>query len=457
MATNYNYFGNLVTSGLVLDLDAAKIDSYPGSGTTWRDISGNGNNGTLTNGPTFTGIGKQAAIVFDGIDDKVVTANSFTQTNVTLNTWFQFNNISDQICAQSWNYSTTGGFTIEIYGGNLVFAVNGPSGAYPTFPVSSSITGSFRNLTGTLSGNTQTLYLNGSPISSVTDANRNNSNSNTPLTVGARSTGGPSTSFSNGKCGVAQVYNRAISQFEVWQNFNALKSRYGIPDIVTNGLVLNLDAGNPFSYLSGSSGTTWTNTVAVSSSISGTLVNGTSYSNGSMVFDGTNDTINISGLILPIGSGDYGVEAWVNRTTVPANISKAIISGDSNNAFYFGFGQTYNGTNGLRIGKSNIADAENCAFPFVANTWYHVVVTRISSVVSFYVNAQQQSTSGSGTSGFSFPSSSLAKIGGSGPTVTPNPSEYFYGNISGVRTYNRGLSQAEITQNFNALRGRYGI
>jgi hypothetical protein len=73
MATRYNYTGQLVTDGLVLNLDAAKLDSYPGSGTTWRDISGNNNNGTLTNGPTFSGIGKQAAIVFDGVDDYITT------------------------------------------------------------------------------------------------------------------------------------------------------------------------------------------------------------------------------------------------------------------------------------------------------------------------------------------------------------------------------------------------
>jgi hypothetical protein len=61
MATNYNYFGGIVTNGLVLDLDAAKLASYPGTGTAWYDISGNNNNGTLTNGPTFSGIGKQAS------------------------------------------------------------------------------------------------------------------------------------------------------------------------------------------------------------------------------------------------------------------------------------------------------------------------------------------------------------------------------------------------------------
>ena len=72
MATRYNYTGQLITDGLVLNLDAAKRDSYPGSGTTWYDISGNGNNGTLTNGPTYTGVSKDAAIVFHGVDDYVI-------------------------------------------------------------------------------------------------------------------------------------------------------------------------------------------------------------------------------------------------------------------------------------------------------------------------------------------------------------------------------------------------
>lgn len=449
MATNYNYFGNLVTNGLVLDLDAAKLDSYPGSGTTWRDISGNGNNGTLTNGPTFSGIGKQAAIVFDGIDDKVVTTNSFTPTNVTQNIWFQFNNISDQICAQSWNYSTTGGFTIEIFGGLLLFAVNGPSGAYPTFPVSSSITGSFRNLTGTLSGNTQTLYINGAPASSVTDANRNNSNSNTPLTIGARSTGGPSTSFSNGRCGVSQVYNRALSQFEVWQNFNALKGRYGIPDIVTNGLVLNLDAGNPYSYLSGSSGTTWTNVAPISSSISGTLTNGPVYANGAITFDGSNDYVIGNGVFVTTEATSI---VWFRTSNTYSNnylLALPWISAGSN-----GFDIGFNGTNSL-MGVV-ITTSGNVVFSYPTtysdNKWHMAAMTYSASNASLYYDGLLVAT----TSSLSGPlrqttngEFNIARFGSFGAHVAAN--------ISSAQVYNRALSAAEIQQNFNALRGRYGI
>ena len=74
MAGRIAYYGNIVTSGLVLNLDAAKRDSYPGSGTIWRDISGNGNNGTLTNGPTFNS-DNYGSIAFDGVDDYVLLPN----------------------------------------------------------------------------------------------------------------------------------------------------------------------------------------------------------------------------------------------------------------------------------------------------------------------------------------------------------------------------------------------
>ena len=65
---------NIVKDGLVLHLDAANYKSYPGSGTTWSDLSGNGNNGTLTNGPTFDS-GNRGSIVFDGSNDFVYLSN----------------------------------------------------------------------------------------------------------------------------------------------------------------------------------------------------------------------------------------------------------------------------------------------------------------------------------------------------------------------------------------------
>ena len=60
-------FEHIITDGLVLDLDATNLFSYPGTGTTWSDLSPSGNDATLINGPTFQS--DPPALVFDGVDD----------------------------------------------------------------------------------------------------------------------------------------------------------------------------------------------------------------------------------------------------------------------------------------------------------------------------------------------------------------------------------------------------
>lgn len=65
---------DIITDGLVFCLDAANSKSYPGTGTAWTDLSGNDNNGTLTNGPTFDS-SNGGSIVFDGVNDQVNCGN----------------------------------------------------------------------------------------------------------------------------------------------------------------------------------------------------------------------------------------------------------------------------------------------------------------------------------------------------------------------------------------------
>jgi hypothetical protein len=229
MATRYNYTGGIVTNGLVLNLDAAKTDSYPGTGTTWRDLSGNGNNGTLTNGPTFSGIGKQASIVFDGVDDYVNLGNpsnlQFGTGDFTISIWVYPKvvsyGINDQGTLLSKDY-----FGIELYIYQTKFRayIGGTSNS-----ISAEIT--------TLTANTwynfvlsRSNYFCTSYVNSVLDGSRlNSSNINNPgvnYSVGRR-TGSSALTF-NGYIPTVQIYNRSLSQTEVTQNFNALRGRYGI-------------------------------------------------------------------------------------------------------------------------------------------------------------------------------------------------------------------------------------
>jgi hypothetical protein len=84
-------YRDTITNGLILNLDAANTKSYPGSGTTWTDLSQYKSNGTLTNGPTFSST-NGGGITFDGTNDFVLLTSGaalLTQTsNITMEIWF---------------------------------------------------------------------------------------------------------------------------------------------------------------------------------------------------------------------------------------------------------------------------------------------------------------------------------------------------------------------------------
>ena len=448
MATNYNYFGNLVTSGLVLDLDAAKIDSYPGSGTTWRDISGNNLTGSLVNGPTFTGIGKQAAIVFDGTNDLVGISSSALLAAGT-----------NDFCADFWLYPTS---YPTLY--NPVFVAEGTNGMWigrnqsnfvlRAYAVADRIqnpilpaTGSWTNVSITRNGTNNVMYYNGAP-SATSASNQNYAQFSTYI----GSDGAAATAFAyyTGRIASTRFYNKGLSQFEVWQNFNAIKGRYGIPDIVTNGLVLNLDAGNPFSYLSGSSGTTWTNTVAVSSSILGTLVNGPVYANGAITFDGVDDRMTTT---LSLASYNNTTQIlWYKWNGVNQIAVLSYLGFSGGNGFGLLMHDGSGGNIGNRIGVLyggsffNALNTGSLYATLSSNDWCQLAITRDTSTTILYFNGSVVgSTSRTPSTTSSYPYTYGSSVAGAA------------GSISATQFYTRALSATEVLQNFNALRGRYGI
>ena len=232
MATRYNYTGGIVTNGLVLNLDAAKVDSYPGTGTTWRDISGNNNNGTLTNGPTFSGIGKQAAIVFDGVDDYIDLGNNLDQNGpLSIMSWIYTTTVSSGARVVVSNCNVGGNqqdYVLEInrtagkvgaFWGDVVLLVSSQSLVinqwYYVGFVRSGSTGNW-NLN---------IYINGtSDSNTTTSVNPNATNAGTAI----GRAGDYTSQYFSGRISNVQFYNRALSAAEVSQNFNALRGRYGI-------------------------------------------------------------------------------------------------------------------------------------------------------------------------------------------------------------------------------------
>ena len=226
---------NIVRSGLVLALDAADKNSYVGSGTAWNDISGNSNNTTLTNGPTFSNA-NVGVIVFDGINDYSSRASitSPPTTTFTISLWCTFSSNT----ADRYLFSVgrdigvpTGGLALLAYGFDvvsdvLIFELGSgvgrvSSGIVPTI-------NTWYNIVATADGTNTKFYVN-SILKNTSAQGSGQIASNPTLSVGSyvNSSGIPSTYFHDGRVSNVYFYNRALSATEVLQNYNATKTRFG--------------------------------------------------------------------------------------------------------------------------------------------------------------------------------------------------------------------------------------
>jgi hypothetical protein len=222
MATQYAN-GKIVTSGLVLALDAADRNSYPGSGTTWTDMSGNGYNGTLVNGPTFS----NNSIVFDGTNDYLNIPN-IPLTNYTTITIEMF--ISSSFPNESMLWSIDGGSGPDWYTKDNTMGYNSYGGDVYGFSAS-VMRGGWRNIAMTYTKNQSVslnvVYVNGNQ---VTTSQQLGSTSARSFSTGLKicSSIGGDFYFLQAIIPVIKVYNRALSSTEVLQNYNAQKSRFNL-------------------------------------------------------------------------------------------------------------------------------------------------------------------------------------------------------------------------------------
>ena len=223
MALHHN--PRIVTSGLVLALDAADVNSYPGSGTTWYDLSGNGYDGTLVNGPTFDSA-NGGSFQFDRVDDEVYATvtdiNTATYSYVTVDFYMK------------WN-GTPGGFPMEFGNYRLWFNTTNTLGFNRSAGDSygftdSSMANNWVHLVAIFHNQAQSnssMYLNGVQKTLSQKAGTiGNAFVNSQLTIGgyrannSYAFGGYITNF--------KIYNKALSAAEISQNFNATRGRFGI-------------------------------------------------------------------------------------------------------------------------------------------------------------------------------------------------------------------------------------
>ncbi len=212
------------------------------------------------------------------------------------------------------------------------------------------------------------------------------------------------------------------------------------PKIVTNGLVLYLDAANPNSFVNGS--TVW-NDLSRNRNV-GRLINGPVYnglSSGSVLFDGTDDYVNLGTIpqIAP-GTGDFTFDFWINPTNWNATYAP-IFTTKITNGFWIGKVES-----NFVLRAYNVAnDLQLTTFP-TTNVWTNVIVRRIGGATNIYYNLVSV-VNGTVTRNYVQGVSEISRDG------TTN---VFNGRIASIKYYNRALTSQEMLDNYNALKSRFG-
>ena len=223
---------SIVRSGLVLHLDAANKKSYPGTGTTWSDLSNNNRNGILSNGPTFN----NGSFTLDGSNDFISVSNTssvdFTN-NFSIECVFkQISGANPGPIVEKYNWSTAGlgGWGLRFNGGSLAFFGNNVTSGSQVNIASSLSTNITYHIIVVCDGGpvnpTIRFYLNGALNNTGSLTTSITSTIGKEIMIGQR--GDASGAHNNVNVSLVKMYNKVISASEAKQNFEAIRGRYGI-------------------------------------------------------------------------------------------------------------------------------------------------------------------------------------------------------------------------------------
>jgi hypothetical protein len=231
---------NIITSGLVLALDAANVRSYPGTGTSWFDLSGNGRTGTLNNSPTFS-TSDGGNFSFDYTDDFITTVGmgNFAYTGgITVSVW-NYNGGGAGSYRGVVNNGTVadriGGFDLRYGRENFNGGTNNGTSLYFNVTNSASVTtgitinapvAEWHCYTVTYDNTTSRGYRDGTLFTSTAHTAGGQLKTMADSTMIARSPG--TSEFLDGKLAIVKIYNRALTAAEIAQNYNATKRRFGL-------------------------------------------------------------------------------------------------------------------------------------------------------------------------------------------------------------------------------------
>ncbi len=317
-------------------------------------------------------------------------------------------------------------------------------------------------ITATRTGDVLRLYINGVLLSGPTTVAATTSPvSYSQINIGAAYQGNPTTQgyiwAGQHEYHLLRMYGRRLSDSEVASNYQAFKARFD-NNIVRFGLVMELDAGNPYSY--GGAGTTWYDVSgnSINASATGSPTYNTLYGGVFSIPTSVSSYFNTSTVsALNLGSASFSMECWVylDAATGSDNVYRGIISLGTNSSNFVYIAKWRSGLyTGLYVqykaGGSTITGVyQNNEYNPVSR-WTHVIATKSGSSLTLYVNG-----------------SIVYTINDLNTTFTGNSSVYIaqahsdvaslYGYVGESRVYNISLSAAQVLQNYNATKGRFGL
>jgi len=447
---------NIVTEGLILNIDPAKSNSYPGTGNTIYDLSGFGNTGTLSNSPTFLSI-NGGSLIYDGTNDYITIPHNSSQnlTYITVSAWFNFPTVP----FSGLGINKEGSFRLmsaEAYTSNASGRL-GDSWGTGVGPGSTILKpNKWYQIVMTADGTTQKLYVNGTLDYSANNSALASVNSNV-LSFATYHFG--ASNFMNCQISQTQIYNRALSAQEILQNYNATKNRFinALPP-VRNNLILEYDATIVASYPG--TGTTWYDISG--NNYNGTLTNGPVLSStgtsSSIAFDGTNDYVDIvypsklyTGSPITLSLWAKWITTGTTTSTIQTLVDNNYQTSPGSIGFFIQDRPDLGGV--LEWGAQPGVGITRCTSTFVVGDgkWHYITATNDGANSILYIDGAQSGLA-----------RTAAGIGSSQPFINLGrwrftQSRYLNGNIADFRIHNRALSAYEVKQNFDYYRARYGV
>ena len=433
---------NLITDGLVLRLDPANINSYQGSGSSFKDLTTNLSDFTLVGTPTYNANG---FFTFNGTTQYASRAHTSIikpTAAITIEQWLN---------ADNWNAGTSaaykcalsctqgGGYSHNIWSG-FFYSYIYAGGKYLIPSASVSNFSGWHHFVTTFDGRYAKLFIDGD-LASTDDygsANKTISYASNSIFLGAEA--GASTSpegfYWQGKIANTSIYNKALSNEEILQNYNNTKIRYSL---VQDGLMTNLM--NP-----PSSGSTWTdasgngNNATLNGSPTYTSANGGGYSTSATSYISIPynlpNTFTVS-IACALNPSSFWATVWGNESWSASKGYLAYLS--SSSTMNFGSPSGLASINVTGINTVHIWD-------FVVNGTNY---TLYRDGVNVGTGTFTAPSGGLSTTGLYFG----ARHGNAGTSYTDAcPGTYY-----SMRVYNRALSAGEIQTNFSVLRGNYGL